>query len=201
MSQPPVAHSILRLADLAGPKASDLVTLDYEDRFLRRKMLLGTGGTRFLVDLPETVSLNHGDCFVLDDGSLIQVCAASETLCAIRGKDLVRLAWHIGNRHTPCQIETTRLLIRQDKVMADMLSRLGAELSIVTEPFMPEGGAYGLGRTHGHDHSHVHVTPKHAEAHEHDLRHDQQHAQQHDHPEHQHRQGHVGSSGRGPDDA
>ncbi|HCQ64977.1 MAG TPA: urease accessory protein UreE, partial [Rhodobacteraceae bacterium] len=76
---------------------------------------------------------------------------AAEDLLEIRG-DLTRLAWHIGNRHTPCQIEPARLLIQRDHVLHDMLVKLGAEVSEVVAPFMPEGGAYGHGRTHGHAH-------------------------------------------------
>ncbi|MGC0224479.1 urease accessory protein UreE [Pseudooceanicola nitratireducens] len=187
MSRPPVAHKVLRADALAGQVARDTVTLDYEARFLRRKSLLTDDGLRFLVDLSETLSLEHGDCFVIsddpsDDASsdtgtpvLIEVRAADEALIAVTGRDLVRLAWHIGNRHTPCQIEPERLLIRQDKVMADMLHRLGADVADVIAPFRPEGGAYGLGRTHGHDHSHVHVHVGHGHAHDHDHDHGHDH--------------------------
>ena len=70
----------------------------------------------------------------------------------ITGQDLHRLAWHIGNRHTPCQIEPTRLLIRRDHVLEAMLAQLGAKVAYVTEAFKPEGGAYGTGRTMGHSH-------------------------------------------------
>ena len=104
------------------------------------------------MDLPETVSLNAGDAFKLEDGRLIGVQPAIENLLEITGADLTRLAWHVGNRHTPCQIEPDRLLIQQDHVMRDMLTKLGASLRDVTEPFTPEGGAYGHGRTHGHAH-------------------------------------------------
>jgi urease accessory protein len=69
----------------------------------------------------------------------------------IRG-DLVRLAWHIGNRHTPCQIGADHLVIRADHVLADMLRGLGATVTETLAPFTPEGGAYGLGRTMGHAH-------------------------------------------------
>lgn len=144
------------------------VTLTYDDRFLRRKVLTSDGGERFLVDLVQTTSVNAGDAFVLDDGRRVGVRPAPETLIEVTGEHLVRLAWHIGNRHTPCQIEDTRLLIQHDHVMADMLSRLGATTRAVTEPFTPEGGAYGHGRTHGHDHSHVHESP-------HDAEHDHAH--------------------------
>ena len=130
----------------------DTVTLTYDERFLRRKLLTSDSGEEFLVDLPETVSLNSGDAFKLDDGRLIGVIPATEALLEVKGPDLVRLAWHIGNRHTPCQLGTDRLLIQRDHVMRDMLTKLGAELRDVSEKFTPEGGAYGHGRTHGHAH-------------------------------------------------
>jgi len=131
---------------------SDTVTLTYDERFLRRKRLTSDQGEDFLVDLPETVSLNTGDAFKLEDGRLVGVLPAIENLLEITGPDLVRLAWHIGNRHTPCQIEPERLLIQHDHVMRDMLTKLGATLREVSEAFTPEGGAYGHGRTHGHAH-------------------------------------------------
>jgi len=87
-------------------------TLTYHGRFLRRRMLSTDAGLAFLVDLEHTESLNHGDAFILSDGTLIEVLAAQEPLIEIRGDDLVRIAWHIGNRHTPCQIESSRLLIQ-----------------------------------------------------------------------------------------
>ena len=132
--------------------AAESVTLTYEDRFLRRKVLQTDGGARFLVDLERTTSVNIGDAFELEAGRLISVRPAPEDLLEITGPDLTRLAWHIGNRHTPCQIDTARLLIQRDHVLRDMLERLGASLRDVVEPFTPEGGAYGHGRTHGHAH-------------------------------------------------
>lgn len=129
-----------------------VLSLSYEDRFLRRKVLELVDGRRLLVDLPKTTSLNHGGVLVLDDGREISVVAAPEPLLQVTGPALHRLAWHIGNRHTPCQIEATRLLIQRDHVIRDMLTKLGAELQDVVEPFTPEGGAYGHGRTHSHAH-------------------------------------------------
>ena len=76
---------------------------------------------------------------------------ADEELLQIKG-DLLRFAWHIGNRHVPCQIEGARLLIQKDHVIKEMLVKLGAEVENVKEPFNPEGGAYGHGRTHSHAH-------------------------------------------------
>ena len=127
------------------------VVLGYDDRFLRRKRLTTASGEAFLVDLAETANVMAGDAFELSDGRLVEIAAAEEDVLVIRG-DLVRLAWHIGNRHTPCQIEAGRLVIRADHVLADMLRGLGAQVSEACEPFSPEGGAYGVGRTMGHAH-------------------------------------------------
>ena len=133
-------------------EADDRVCLDYDTRFLRRKVLSTETGCKFVVDLEQTTSLDHGDAFELDDGRLVAVVAAPEELLEITGPDLTRLAWHIGNRHTPCQIEPDRLVIQRDHVLRKMLEQLGASLRDVVEPFAPEGGAYGHGRTHGHAH-------------------------------------------------
>ena len=135
--------------------ASDHVALDYEARLIRRKRLQSAGGVAFLVDLAEVVSVEEGQGFELEDGRVIAVHAAPEALLAVTG-DLPRLAWHIGNRHTPCRIEADRLVIREDHVLAAMLEKLGAQVEAATGPFSPEGGAYGHGRTMGHDHGHSH---------------------------------------------
>ncbi len=146
----PVAERI-RAAG-AWETASDRVTLTYDDRFLRRKRLTCDSGQAVLVDLEKTTSLNEGEALELTDGRLIEIRAAPEPLYEVSGPDLARLAWHIGNRHTPCQIGETSLLIQQDKVIGHMLEHLGATLTEVTQPFTPEGGAYGHGRTHSHEH-------------------------------------------------
>lgn len=157
----PTAHDIQRKTQ--GTPA-DRVVLSFDDRFLRRKVLTTEGGEDFLIDLAHTESLGEGDAFVLGDGRLVAVAAAVEPLLEVTGDAMPRIAWHIGNRHTPCQIETARLLIQRDHVIADMLSRIGATVREVDEPFTPEGGAYGHGRTHGHDHSHQHGPDTHVHA-------------------------------------
>jgi urease accessory protein len=138
--------------------AFELCVMTYDERFLRRKVIMTAHDDTLLVNLAHTTSLDHGDAFELDDGRFIEVIAAEEPLLQITG-DLVQLAWHIGNRHTPCQIEEGRLLILNDPVIGHMLEHLGATVKPVTEPFTPEGGAYGHGRTHSHEHG--------ATAHEH----------------------------------
>jgi urease accessory protein len=144
-------NQVLRRGHWVGVPA-DHVSLDYEQRFLRRKRLVSAGGISFVVDLAEMASLEEGDALPLLDGRVIVVHAEAETVARVTG-DLARLAWHIGNRHTPCQIETDHLIIRRDPVLEQMLRGLGAGLSFAIAPFRPEGGAYGLGRTMGHDHA------------------------------------------------
>ncbi|WP_298296098.1 urease accessory protein UreE [uncultured Litoreibacter sp.] len=127
-------------------------TLSYEDRFLRRKVLTSDDGTQFLVDLAHTTSLEEGDGFALEDGSVISVRAALEPLLEITATNLLPLVWHIGNRHCPAQIEQGRVLVQPDHVIHDLMKKLGAKVREVKEPFTPEGGAYGHGRTHSHAH-------------------------------------------------
>jgi urease accessory protein len=132
--------------------AEAVVTLSYDERFLRRKRLITDAGEPLMVDLAQTLSLDPGDALETDDGRRIGVRAADEPLVRVTGPNLARLAWHIGNRHTPCEVQEGWLVIRQDHVLEAMLVGLGAELVRVIGPFRPEGGAYGHGRTLGHDH-------------------------------------------------
>ena len=150
MTTLPVAQILHRKDEWSGPSAT--CQLDYAGRFLRRKRLKTDTGLAFVVDLPRTTSLDEGDALELDDGTLVAILAAQERVLVIRGADLARLAWHIGNRHTPCQIARDHLLIQSDPVIRHMLDQLGADITDTVAPFTPEGGAYGHGRTHGHDH-------------------------------------------------
>ncbi len=111
----------------------------------------GEGGLDFLLDLPEATAIRNGDGLLLEDGRIVEVKASAEPLVEVRARDaghLVRLAWHLGNRHLPVQVEADRLLIREDHVIEAMLQSLGAIVTHVEAPFDPEGGAYG----HGHHH-------------------------------------------------
>ncbi|SEM96035.1 urease accessory protein [Loktanella fryxellensis] len=135
-----------------APEPFDTCTLTYDARLLRRKMLTTDGGTDVLVDLEHTTSLNDGDLLALDDGRTVGIRAADEPLYRVTG-DLARLAWHIGNRHMPCQFADDHLLILRDPVIGHMLAdHLGATVTVVEAPFRPEGGAYGHGRTLPHAH-------------------------------------------------
>tara|TARA_R110002110_G_scaffold108443_2_gene270802 strand:- start:2892 stop:3377 length:486 start_codon:yes stop_codon:yes gene_type:complete len=149
----PLAQVHLKQGDWSGP--AEICVLDYDGRFVRRKRLETVEGRPFIVDLPQTTSLDHGDGLRLDDGSLVYIRAAEESLLRVTGPELARLAWHIGNRHTPCQIQDDHLLIQNDPVIGHMLEHVGAQISEITAPFTPEGGAYGVGRTHSHAHGHT----------------------------------------------
>jgi urease accessory protein len=105
-----------------------------------------------MVDLAQTTNLEPGDALETDDGRRVEVRAADEPVVRVTGPNLARLAWHVGNRHTPCEVQADHLVIRQDHVLEGMLVGLGASLTRVIGPFRPEGGAYGHGRTLGHDH-------------------------------------------------
>lgn len=135
-----------------GDAPLDRVVLDYNARFLRRKVLITENGTRLLVDLPHATSLEDGGVLITVTQREVLVVAAREPVLDIMGDNLARLAWHIGNRHTPCQILPDRLRIQRDPVIRHMLETLGAHVAETEAVFTPEGGAYGHGRTHAHEH-------------------------------------------------
>jgi urease accessory protein len=163
---------------------ADTVVLDFDDRHRRRMAMTGTRGLEFLLDLEHTVALRGGDALVLEDGRLIEVVAAPEPLLEIKGSDphhLIRVAWHLGNRHLPTQIMPKGLRIRRDHVIEAMVKGLGARVIEIEAPFDPEGGAYAAG---AHDHTHEHHGHDHAHGHDH----------HHDHGDHDHGHGHHGHS-------
>ena len=140
------------LVNPENKKIDDTITLTYDQRFIRRKKLVSDNNFGFLVNLSETVSLKKNAGFLLDNGSIILIKSAEEELLEITSNNLMKITWHIGNRHIPCQIENERLLIQVDKVIENLIIKLGGHVKKVKEEFNPEGGAYGLGRTHGHKH-------------------------------------------------
>jgi urease accessory protein len=129
------------------------VTLAYDERHRRRLRLVTDAGEAFLLDLERAAVLEEGDGLALDDGSWIEVKAAAEPLVEITAADphlLARLAWHLGNRHLPAQFLAGCILIREDHVIVDMLTGLGATLRFIAAPFTPERGAYDSGAAHHH---------------------------------------------------
>jgi urease accessory protein len=156
----PRATQVLPAGGWVQRTARDVVTLDFDDRFRRRRRYVGEKGLEFLLDLEEAIVLRDGDGLLLEGGGVVLVRAAPEPLVEVRAETpekLARLAWHLGNRHLPAEIRTDALLIRDDHVIIAMLRGLGAQLQQVQAPFNPEGGAYGEhNRHHAHHHGHGH---------------------------------------------
>lgn len=146
------ALSIIRADSAAdAAPATDSVTLDFDARHRRRLRMDADSGVPVILDLPRATVLRDGDLLVCEDGSHIAVRAAAEELLEIRCSDtpaLMRMAWHLGNRHLPTDISPDRLLIRRDHVIADMAAGLGGAVREVRAPFDPEGGAYDEGHHH-----------------------------------------------------
>jgi urease accessory protein len=134
--------------------ATDRVVLDAGDRNRRRIVMTGDKGTEFLLDVEKPVSLRDGDGLVLDDGTLVLVTGESEPLVEVsagNALETVRLAWHLGNRHTDVQIVGDKIRIRRDHVLEEMLRGLGAKLNALDAAFDPESPTPSHGH-HGHDH-------------------------------------------------
>ena len=139
----------IRLSDSLG-QATDSITLDAQDRSIRRKLIKTDSGKDVLVDLPLTAYFEDGDHLELDDGTYLEICAAEEDLYEITGSspaDISQLAWHIGNRHLPAQIEYNRILIKRDHIIKAMLVGLHATVIETRDQFEPLHGAY---HAHGH---------------------------------------------------
>ncbi|WP_284176777.1 urease accessory protein UreE [Rhabdaerophilum sp. SD176] len=178
------AETVIARGDWTGTPA-DTVVLDYDDRHRRRITMEGVGGLSFLLDLPEAIALRSGDAIRLADGRLVEVVGAPEPLAEIRAENaehLLRLAWHLGNRHLPVQIANGKLRIRRDHVIEAMVEGLGGKVRSIEAAFDPEGGAYLQANRAHHDHGH------HGHGHHH---HD------HGHQDHGHDHGHTHAHGEG----
>jgi urease accessory protein len=139
--------------------ARDSVLIDYDRRHRRRILLTTQSGAEILLDMPHAVRLRDGDGLQLEDNSLVQVIARAEALLDIHTHDrseLVRIAWHLGNRHLPLQLHDGHIRIRADHVIAEMVRGLGGHVAEIVAPFDPEDGAYTQGASSpgGHHHHH-----------------------------------------------
>ncbi len=145
-----IATRLIRKHDRGGETPRDSITLDSDGRHLRRARLTSDGGLAVLVDLADASFLQHGDALAVE-GGVLEIRAAPEQLLEIIAPDalsLSRLAWHLGNRHTPAELTEGAIFIQPDHVLQEMAKGLGAEVRPVMRAFQPELGAYG----HGHDH-------------------------------------------------
>jgi urease accessory protein len=179
------ATSIVRKPAVKAEKIVDTVTLDHDERQKRRVALKGEKGLDLLLDLDRTTMIGDGDALRLEDGGLVAVRAAPEKLLKITAENalrLTRIAWHIGNRHTPAELAADAIYIEADHVLAEMVRGQGGLAEEVWRPFQPERGAYDHGG-HGHDHH------DHGHAHDHSHHgHDHGHSH-HDHAHHDHEHG------------
>ncbi|PRH88836.1 urease accessory protein UreE [Labrys okinawensis] len=198
------AHSFVPAREVEPKSIADSVVLTFEDRCQRQGMVHTVGGLDIVVELAEAPALAHGDAYRLEDGRLIEIVAEAEPLLEIKGRDplhLMRLAWHLGDRHRETEIGPKWLRIRRDAAIAEVLKELGARVVAIEGPFQPEGGDHSHdahGHDHGHHHGHGH---KHGHRHEHDHGHDHAH-HHHDHGPgaacgcgHDHEHGHQGKDG------
>jgi urease accessory protein len=164
-----------------------VVELDWDTRQKSRFETVDSAGRPLAVFLPRGRIVRGGDVLVADDGSLIVVRARAQPLLVVRARadgtplDLLRAAYHLGNRHVPLQVCADRLQLEPDHVLAELMQRLGLEVDAETAAFEPEAGAYDTasaparahahadGHGHGHDHRHAHG---HAHGHGHAGDHD-----------------------------
>jgi len=151
------ATRVIQRTDRVGRTATDTVTLDHEARYRRRVAMTSDNGIQFLLDLKDATHLAHGDLLELSDGGVIMIRAAAEDLMEIHvsePRDLARIAWHIGNRHTPAEITEAAIYIKPDHVLAAMIAGLGGHVHVVRRPFEPERGAYGSDASSAAHHHH-----------------------------------------------
>lgn len=191
--------------------AEDSIALDYDERHRRRFTYVAKGGTRFLLDLARPRVLADGEGLELSDGRIVLVEAAPERLMEARADtvhQLLRLTWHIGNRHLPAQIDENAIRLRYDHVIRAMLIGLGATVDDISAPFTPEQGAYagegGGGLGHGHGHGghghHGHDDHDHGDdRHEHGHSHSKAHGHGHEGHSHADKHAHGHSHGHSHD--
>lgn len=142
------------------PENQLTLTLPFELRQKSRLKATLDNGTEVGLMLSRGGLLRGGDFLRAEDGTLIKIVAAAETVSKVTHDDplmLMRASYHLGNRHVPLQVSRNSLLYTHDHVLDEMVTGLGLQVECVEAPFEPEGGAYGGGHKHGeHDHNHSH---------------------------------------------
>jgi len=156
------AQQVLPAGEWDTAREVDRVLIDYDRRHRRRILLRTEAGAQVLIDLPQATRLRNGDGLLLEDGSIVRVSARPEKLLEIHAHDpaqMIRIAWHLGNRHLPVQLLGESIRIRVDHVIEEMIEGLGGHVHAVEAAFDPEAGAYAGGHQHHHhdddeDHHH-----------------------------------------------
>ena len=158
-------------------KRAATVELDWDVRQKSRFDATDSTGRQIGVFLPRGTVVRGGDVLVAEDGSLIVAQAAAQavlkiTHCSNHGTpfDLIRAAYHLGNRHVPIELQPDHLKIEPDHVLADMLRAMHLIVNAVDEAFEPENGAYATSGHHGghhHGHAQDHTGHEHGHSHAH----------------------------------
>jgi urease accessory protein len=153
-----------RLAGVASgaavSPAADQLVLPFELRQKSRLRARLKSGMEVGLFLERGVVLRGADLLLAEDGTVIEVVAASETVSTVRDGDATRLAkaaYHLGNRHVPVEIGAGWLRYGHDHVLDDMVRGMGLAVIVEQAPFEPEAGAYGHSHGHGHSYEHGHA--------------------------------------------
>lgn len=166
----------------AGATPQDTLSLPYEERRRSRLRARLAGGEEVGLYLPRGTALRDGDLLQADNGWIVQVKAATETVSCARSGDpllLARACYHLGNRHIALQIDPDGVRYLHDHVLDEMVRAMGLTVTVEDLPFEPEVGAYG-----GHGHGHSHGDESHADfsqgsGHGHSLEHSHEHGHKH----------------------
>ncbi len=190
------ATTIVRKAAVRPDAVADEVALDHAARSRRSAELTATGGLAFRLDLDRETTLEDGDAVRLEDGTLVRVLAAPQSLLAVTAENpvrLTRLAWQLGSNHVQAEVTTDALYVLDDPVVAELIRGQGCTATALQRPFRPEKeveahdhSTCGHDHHHGHDHGHAHHAHD-GHAHDHHGHHEHDHG--HDHHAHDH--GHV----------
>ncbi len=146
----------IKLVEQTVPSGIEQLVLSFHQRQKSRLKATLDSGEEIGLILPRGTVLKEGDVISTEQGDLIQIVSAAETVSTIQTEDahlLLRIAYHLGNRHVPLQVESDWLRYAHDHVLDDMVTLLGGTVSVTQAPLQPEKGAYGGGHKH-HDHEH-----------------------------------------------
>jgi urease accessory protein len=185
-----VRQRLATVVSAAASPAAECLVLPFELRQKSRLRARLASGAEVGLFLERGIVLRGGDLLLADDGTVIEVVAALETVSTVRDSDGTRLAragYHLGNRHVPVEIGNGWLRYGHDHVLDDMVRGLGLTVVVKQAPFEPEAGAYGHSHSHGGPHSHGH-----GDSHDHGSPHDPSH-----HHDHSHEAGHAPGRGFG----
>jgi urease accessory protein len=179
----PRVATIVRKPAVKADRVVDTVTLDHAARSRRQATLKGEGGIEILLDLDMETVINDGDALRLEDGRLVQVKAAPESLLEVKAENpmrLMRLAWHLGSQHALAEITGDAVYMPNDPVLAELARGQGCTAAPVERAFRPEQSVHHCDHDH-HHHGHAHVHHHHDHGHRHGHAHDHDHHHEHGH--------------------